>query len=67
MSTHGFSLIYEPVEIPELRFQAGLTTNNAVKLLGQGATLQDACRDLYRRLAQDFIQRSTREMPKVDE
>lgn len=59
------TLIYEPVEIPELRFEVGLTANNAVHLLGQGATLQDACRDLYRRLAQDFIQRSTREMPKV--
>ena len=59
------TLIYEPVEMAELRFQAGLTANNAVHLLGQGATLQDACRDLYRRLAQNFIQRSTREMPKV--
>lgn len=59
------TFIYQPVEMPDLRFQAGLTAHNAVQLLERGPTLQAACRELYRRLAQNFIQRSTHEMPKV--
>jgi hypothetical protein len=56
------TIIYEPVEIADVRFQARLGVENAeLNLLGQGATLQAACRDLLRVTAQTHIKRRTRQ------
>jgi hypothetical protein len=56
------TIIYEPVEIADVRFQARLSVeNDGLNLLGQGATLQSACRDLLRVTAQNHIKRRTRQ------
>ncbi len=56
------TLIYEPVEIADVRFQARLMTErDSLNMLGQGATLQAACRDLLRVTAQMHIQRRKRQ------
>jgi hypothetical protein len=53
---------YEPVEIADVRFQARLgVEKDGLNLLGQGATLQSACRDLLRVMAQTHIKRRTRQ------
>ncbi len=55
------TIIYEPVEIADVRFQARLNAKkDGLNLLGQGATLREACRDLLRVTAQDYIQRRSR-------
>jgi hypothetical protein len=54
------TIIYEPVEIADVRFQVRLSADQtSVNLLGQGATLQEACRDLLRVTAQTHIKRRT--------
>ena len=59
------TLIYEPVEIADVRFQARLKTQtDTLNLLGQGATLQEACRDILRVTAQVHIQRRSRQSSK---
>jgi hypothetical protein len=59
------TIIYEPVEIADVRFQVRLsTTNDSLNLLGQGATLREACRDLLRVTAQNHIQRRSRNASK---
>ncbi len=61
-STWTLIVIYEPVEIADVRFQARFSADNGeLKLLGQGGTLQAACRDLLRVTAQTHIQRRTRQ------
>lgn len=56
------TIIYEPVEIADVRFQTRLIAEpNTVSLLGQGGTLQEACRDLLREIAQIHIQRRIRQ------
>jgi hypothetical protein len=59
------TFIYEPVEIADVRFQARLNAvNNSLNVLGQGATMREACRDLLRVTAQNHIQRRSRQAPK---
>lgn len=61
-STWLLTIIYEPVEMADVRFQARLgVEKDGLNLLGQGATLQTACRDLLRVTAQTHIQRRTRQ------
>ncbi len=56
------TIIYEPVEIADVRFQIRLIAEpNNMNLLGQGGTLQEACRDLLREIAQIHIQRRIRQ------
>ncbi len=60
-SSWTLTVIYEPVEIADVRFQARLVTEkDDYNLLGQGATLQAACRDLLRVTAHMHIQRRKR-------
>jgi len=60
------TIIYEPVEIADARFQARLSASkDGLNLLGQGADLQDACRDLLRVTAQNHIKRRTQQFPKA--
>ncbi|MBI1278096.1 MAG: hypothetical protein GC179_08210 [Anaerolineaceae bacterium] len=59
------TIIYEPVEMADLRFQARVGAEKGeLSLLGQGATLQAACRDVLRVTAQTHIQRRTRKVDK---
>jgi len=59
------TVIYEPVEIADVRFQARLSAaKDRLNLLGQGATLREACRDLLRVTAQNHIQRRSRQLSK---
>lgn len=56
------TIIYEPVEIADVRFQIRMIAEpNTMNLLGQGGTLQEACRDLLREIAQSHIQRRIRQ------
>lgn len=56
------TIIYEPVEIADVRFQIRLVAEPSnMNLLGQGGTLQEACRDLLREIAQIHIQRRIRQ------
>ncbi|MCA0453509.1 MAG: hypothetical protein LCI00_06010 [Chloroflexi bacterium] len=60
--TWALTIIYEPVEIADVRFQTRLTSDrDSMDMLGQGATLQAACRDLLRVTAQMHIQRRKRQ------
>lgn len=62
------SIIYEPVEIADMRFQVRLSADQtSVDLLGQGATLEAACRDLLRVTAQSHVKRRTRQWPTVSD
>lgn len=55
------TIIYEPVEIADVRFQVRLSAaNDTLNLLGQGATLRESCRDLLRVTAQTHIRRRAR-------
>ncbi len=52
-------LVYQPVEKPEFRFQARLlAASDTVQVSGRGASLRDACRDVYRRAAPHYIAHS---------
>lgn len=54
-------LIYQPVESPAARFQGRLLAQDeTVRVSGQGATLRDACRELYRNAAPHFAAHSGR-------
>ncbi|MBL8162579.1 MAG: hypothetical protein JNJ61_11380 [Anaerolineae bacterium] len=56
-------LVYQPVEKPDARFQARLLVPpRGVQTSGQGATLRDACRDLYRNAAQFFVAHSGKKL-----
>jgi hypothetical protein len=56
------TIIYEPVEIADVRFQTRLIAEpNNLNLIGQGGTLAEACRDLLRVIAQVHIQRRIRQ------
>ncbi len=64
-NTWTLMIIYEPVEIADVRFQARLGADGGeLSLLGQGATLQAACRDVLRVTAQTHIQRRTKQGTK---
>jgi hypothetical protein len=55
--------IYQPVEKPELRFLARLTAQGqAVSTSGQGRSMGDASRDLYRNAAHHFVADSGKEL-----
>lgn len=46
------TLVYQPIENPGLRVQARLAArSDSVHVGGRGASLRDACHDLYRHLA----------------
>jgi hypothetical protein len=63
-NTWKLTVIYEPVEVADLRFHMRVITGDeGVNLMGQGATMQAACRDLLRVTAQAHIQRRTRQIP----
>ncbi len=48
--------VYQPVETPEIRFLARLIAQELkVQVTGQGASLRDACRDLYRNATHHFV------------
>jgi len=65
LNAWALTIIYEPVEIADVRFQARLNaTKDGHNLLGQGATLQEACRDLLRVTAQNHIQQRSRNASK---
>ncbi len=50
------AIVYQPVEVPAMRFQADLLTKKRqVQMGGFGPTLLDACRDLYRSAAHKFL------------
>lgn len=59
------TVIYEPVEMADLRFHVQLTGQDNVTMMGQGSTLQTACRDLLRVLAQLHIQRRKRQTSEM--
>jgi hypothetical protein len=66
VSAWTLTVIYEPVEIADVRFQSRLgSTTDGLNLLGQGATLGEACRDLLRVTAQNHVKRRTQQMPKA--
>ena len=66
VSTWTLTIIYEPVEIADARFQVRLSsTKDGLNLLGQGGTLGEACRDLLRVTAQNHIKRRTQQIPKA--
>lgn len=52
------TLIYRPVESPDLRWHGRLNAVGNVSVEGQGATLRDACGGLYRGAAPEFRARS---------
>jgi len=59
------TVIYEAVEMADVRFQARVGAEDGeLNLLGQGATLQAACRDVLRVTAQTHIQRRTKQATK---
>ena len=48
-------IVYPPVAIPNARVQARLLAkSNTVQTSGRGATVRDACHDLYRNAARDY-------------
>jgi hypothetical protein len=59
----GWSLlfVYQAVETPAHRVKARLIAkNDAVQISGQGPTLREACRDLYRHAAPNYFASSGR-------
>jgi len=59
-------LVYQPVERPELRFQARLIAlAETVKTGGHGPSMRDACRDLYRNAAHHFAARSGKRLEDI--
>lgn len=57
----NLTITYEPVELASQRFQIRLvTTAEMPAFTGQGATLQEACRELYRATAQHYMVRSAK-------
>jgi hypothetical protein len=48
-------IVYQPVAIPNARVQTRLLAkSNTVQTSGRGATVRDACHDLYRNAARDY-------------
>lgn len=61
-----FVLVYQPVERPEARCHVRLLAlQNSVQAGGQGATLRDACHDLYRNAAHYFIAYSGKRLEDI--
>lgn len=59
-------LMYQPVESPETRWQARLVGDGeSVRAAGHGATMRDACRDLYRNAAHHFVARSGKSLDDI--
>jgi hypothetical protein len=50
------ALVYQPTEVPVMRFQADLLSRQRTAQMGGfGPTMLDACRDLYRSAAHKFL------------
>jgi hypothetical protein len=50
------ALVYQPVEVPSMRFQVDLLTRQRkAQMGGFGPTMLEACRDLYRSAAHKFL------------
>ncbi len=65
-NTWKLTIIYEPVEVADVRFHMRVITgDDGFNLMGQGATMQAACRDLLRVTAQAHIQRRARQKPNL--
>jgi hypothetical protein len=61
------AMVYQPVEIPAMRFQADLISNHrSVQLGGHGPTLIEACRDLYRSAAHRFLEHTGKKLSDLD-
>ncbi len=59
-------LMYQPVESPDTRWQARLVSDReGVRAAGHGATMRDACRDLYRNAAHHFVARSGKSLDEI--
>ncbi|MEO8612675.1 MAG: hypothetical protein ABI690_32575 [Chloroflexota bacterium] len=59
-------LLYQPVESADTRFQARLIAQGeTVKIGGQGASLRDSCRDLYRNAAHQFAAQSGKNLDEI--
>ncbi len=60
-------LVYRPVEEPNFRFQARLLAmDDTVQVGGCGASLRDACRDVYRHAAPYYLARSGHSPDELD-
>lgn len=60
-------MIYQPVESQSARFQARLLAlDDTVQIGGQGASLRDACQDLYRNAAPYFVAHSGQSLADLD-
>jgi hypothetical protein len=58
--------VYQPVESPDMRCQARLIAQSeSVKTSGRGASVRDACRDLYRNAAHHFASRSGKRLEDI--
>lgn len=59
-------MLYQPIEKPEMRVHARLLAEEkGLQAGGQGATLVDACRDLYRNAAPDFVAHSGKKLEDI--
>jgi len=59
-------LLYQPVESADMRFQARLIAQGeTVKIGGQGASMRDSCRDLYRNAAHQFAANSGKNLDEI--
>lgn len=55
-------IVYQPVATAHLRVQARLlANNNSIHIGGGGATIRDACRELYRNAAPEYFASSGRQ------
>lgn len=65
-NTWKLTIIYEPVEVADVRFHMRVNTgDDGTSLMGQGATMQAACRDLLRVTAQAHILRRAGHKPSI--
>jgi hypothetical protein len=59
-------MLYQPVESPNMRFQARLIAQQeSVKIGGQGPSMRDALRDLYRNAAHQFAASSGKNLDEI--
>ncbi len=60
-------VIYQPVESQAVRFQARLLAlDDSVQIGGQGASLREACQDVYRNAAPYFVAHSGKALDDLD-
>lgn len=61
------NMVYQPVELPAVRFTAHLTARqNTVQSSGHGAGMRQALQDLFRSAAPDFVARAVRNADSTD-